>query len=128
MNKAALQISAILGGLGVILGAFGAHKLKELIPNPDLIASWETGVRYQMYHAIMIAVVAILQNYFKSGLLQYTIWMFLTGIILFSGSIYLLVFLKGVQNIGLNGLGIITPIGGVFLIIGWLLMLLGLKK
>lgn len=128
MNKLALQFSAILGALGVILGAFGAHKLKEIIPNPDLLASWETGVRYQMYHAIMIAVVAILQNYFKSNLLQYAIWMFLIGIILFSGSIYLLVFLKGVHDIGLRGLGIITPIGGVFLIIGWLMMLLGLKK
>jgi uncharacterized membrane protein YgdD (TMEM256/DUF423 family) len=128
MNKLALQIAAIFGGLGVILGAFGAHKLKEIITDPKLINSWETGVKYQMYHAIMIAIVAILQSTFKSSLLQYSIWMFVTGIILFSGSIYLLVFLQGTQNIGLKGLGIITPIGGVILILGWLFILLGLKK
>lgn len=128
MNKLALQISAVLGALGVILGAFGAHGLKKIITDTDLIASWETGVRYQMYHAIMIAVVAILQSYFKSNLLQYAVWMFLTGIILFSGSIYLLVYLKGTQNIGLGGLGAITPIGGIFLILGWLMIFFGLKK
>jgi uncharacterized membrane protein YgdD (TMEM256/DUF423 family) len=128
MNKIGLQIAGILGAMGVILGAFGAHKLKQIIPDDNLIASWETGVKYQMYHAIMIAVVAILQSQFKSPLLNYSIWSFLIGVILFSGSIYALVLLKGTQNIGLGGLGLITPLGGVVLILGWLFIIFGLKK
>lgn len=128
MNKSGLQIAAIIGAIGVVLGAWGAHGLKKVITDQELIASWETGVRYQMYHAIMIAVVAILQSYFQSKNLQYAIWSYLIGIILFSGSIYTLVLLKGTQNIGLGGLGMLTPIGGLFLILGWLLIFFGLKK
>lgn len=128
MNKGNIQLAAILGALGIVLGAYGAHGLEKIITDPKLLASWETGVKYQMYHAFMIAIVGILQSYYKSSILKYAVIAFLVGILLFSGSIYILVLLKGTQNIGLNGLGIITPIGGLILIVGWLMILLGLKK
>jgi len=128
MNAKGIKIAAIIAALGVAIGAFGAHGLQKMITDPKLLDSWETAVKYQMYHAFAIAIVAILQYKFTSKLLANAIPVFVLGILLFSGSIYTLVFLKGTSEIGLGGLGIITPIGGVLLIVGWLMMLFGVKS
>ncbi len=121
-------MAAIIAALGVVLGAFGAHKLQEIITDQKLLNSWETGVRYQMFHAIGIALVGIIQSQFKAKIFNTSIILFLLGIILFSGSIYTLVLLKATSSIGLGGLGIITPIGGVLLVLAWVLTAIGLTK
>lgn len=128
MKQSAVIIGALLCAIGIILGAFGAHALQNIVPDPKYIVSWESGVRYQMYHGLAIIIVAILRRYFKSPLLGTATMLMLVGTILFSGSIYLLVFLKSTASIGLGGLGIITPIGGVILVISWLLLIIGVFK
>lgn len=121
-----LRLSAISGMIAVILGAFGAHKLKELI-SPEDIAVYETGIRYQFYHSFALLAVGILLYLKPSSLLIKSGYSFAIGILLFSGSIYGL-SLRNASNVNLNWLGPITPIGGLFLILGWLLLLLSLKN
>lgn len=128
INKTTIIIGSVLCAIGIILGAFGAHALQNIVPDPKYITSWESGVRYQMYHGIAILIIAILRKYFQSPLLSTATMLMLVGILLFSGSIYLLVFLKSTATIGLGGLGIITPIGGVILILAWLLLIVGVIK
>ncbi|MBO9618918.1 MAG: DUF423 domain-containing protein [Niabella sp.] len=123
MHKLYLSIGAAVAGLGVILGAFGAHKLKEIAP--DAVPTFQTGVQYQMYHAIALILVAIVYEKFPVKMLSWAGAAFLIGIILFSGSLYALTALKATGKVGLGGVGIITPIGGLFFIAGWVCFLLG---
>jgi uncharacterized membrane protein YgdD (TMEM256/DUF423 family) len=117
MNKSAILLGSIFAMTGVILGAFGAHYLKTIF-TPELLTSFETGVRYQMYHAFALLISGILASFFQTKL-NAIIWLFSLGILLFSGSIYTLCIIKGTMQIGLGGLGILTPIGGVLLIAAW---------
>ena len=122
MHKLFLSLGTALAGLGVILGAFGAHKLKEIAP--DSVTTFQTGVQYQMYHAFALIAVAIV---FEKFPIKWMIWAggaFLIGILLFSGSLYALSILKATGKVGLGGVGIITPVGGLFFIVGWILFLL----
>lgn len=128
LNKTALVAAIIFAMLGVIIGAFGAHKLKEIITDTSLLNSFETGVRYQIYHALALGLAAVIYAFYPNSTIQMGIYAFIVGIVLFSGSIYLLVMLKSTQDIGLGKLGLITPIGGLFLIVGWLLLLIGIYK
>lgn len=108
-----LFVGSLFGGLGVILGAFGAHALKARLA-PELLATFETGVRYQIYHALALLAVALLYACRPAkGLLTATGWLFVAGTLLFSGSLYVLVL--G----GIRWVGAITPVGGTALIIGW---------
>ena len=84
IHKIFLQIGSLYALLGVILGAFGAHALKEQL-TPDRLASFETGVRYQMYHALALLVVALLFQYLDERLLRIVGWLFAIGVLLFSG-------------------------------------------
>ncbi|MCF3111940.1 DUF423 domain-containing protein [Niabella sp. CC-SYL272] len=118
MHRAFLSLGAALSGLGVILGAFGAHKLKQIAP--DSVPTFQTGVQYQMYHAIALILVAILFEKYPVKLMSWAGIAFLVGILLFSGSLYALAALKATGKVGLGGLGIVTPIGGLFFIAGWL--------
>lgn len=127
MNKKTLCIAAVSGALAVILGAFGAHGLKQLVP-PETVTTFETGVRYQFYHTFALLFTGILFEKFSGKQLSLAASFFLTGIILFSGSLYLLTALKANNTVGLSGIGIVTPIGGVFLILGWLMLLIALMK
>lgn len=127
MHKGFLTIAAWLGALTVALGAFGAHGLKKLVP-PETVASFETGVRYQFYHVIALFLVAILFEKFSQTWLRRAAISFLLGILLFSGSLYLLTALKATDQVGLGGIGIITPIGGVFFIAGWICLALAVNK
>ena len=127
MNRNFLSIAALLGALCVVLGAFAAHKLRE-IASPDTVAVFETGVRYQFYHVFALLMVALLSEKFSN---KWMIWAgncFITGIILFSGSLYMLTALKIADNTHLNYVGIATPIGGVFFIAGWFFLWLGVSK
>lgn len=130
MHKGFLQTAAILGALAVALGAFGAHGLKKIVP-PETVTTFETGVRYQFYHVFALLAVAILFGSFPGKNLQYAGICFIAGIVLFSGSLYILTALQATKTVGLRGIGAITPIGGLFFIIGWIflfLAVLGAKK
>lgn len=126
MHKRFLTWGALLAGLAVALGAFGAHGLKKLVP-PETVATFETGVRYQMYHALALLLVGLIAERLPSVWLKRAAWCFLIGILLFSGSLYLLTALKATDSVGLGGLGIITPIGGVFFIAGWVCLAVGVR-
>lgn len=116
----------VLGALAVGLGALGAHALKEVL-TPNQLASYLTGVRYHILHVIVILVITALQSYFKPKAFTWAIRLFFAGIILFSGSIYVL------STKDLSGwewarvLGPVTPIGGLLLISGWLTSAAGLN-
>lgn len=126
MHKRFLTWGSLLAGLAVALGAFGAHGLKKLVP-PETVATFETGVKYQMYHALALLLVGLIAERLASVWLKRAAWCFLTGILLFSGSLYLLTALKATDSVGLGGLGIITPIGGVFFIAGWVCLVVGVR-
>lgn len=109
---------AFLGMLAIILGAFGAHALKKTL-SEDQLKSFETGVKYQMYHAIVLLLLGF--NFQFSTSAMY--WCFTLGVLLFSFSIYGLV-LSDAKGKKLKFLGPITPIGGLLFVIGWLLLIL----
>jgi len=122
-----LVSGAVLAGIAVILGAFGAHGLKKLV-GPETVTTFQTGVQYQMYHALALFLLGILYQQFSNNMLQYAGWFFIGGIVLFSGSLYLLSIMKAREVVGLSGIGIITPIGGLLFIAGWVLLILGMLK
>ncbi|MFT3824621.1 MAG: DUF423 domain-containing protein [Chitinophagaceae bacterium] len=127
MHKGFLRAAALLGALAVILGAFGAHGLKKLV-GPDVVSTFETGVRYQFYHVFALLAVAILFEKFHHKCLKYAGIFFITGIVLFSGSLYIMTAFNAANMVGIRGIGIVTPIGGVFFIAGWLAMFWGMRK
>jgi uncharacterized membrane protein YgdD (TMEM256/DUF423 family) len=127
MYKIYLALGTILAGLAVILGAFGAHGLKQIVP-AETVASYQTGVQYQMYHAFALLIVGVLAERMSSSLLSYAGVFFVAGIVLFSGSLYLLASLKAMNKVGVSGIGLITPVGGIMFIIGWILLLIAVLK
>jgi uncharacterized membrane protein YgdD (TMEM256/DUF423 family) len=127
MHKGFLQTAAILGLLAVALGAFGAHTLKQYIQE-DALNTFETGVRYQFYHALALLAVGMLLEKFPNKQLRSAGYCFIWGVVLFSGSLYALTALKATSTVGLSGIGIVTPLGGVLFILGWLFLLLGVRK
>jgi len=127
MHKGFLVWAAALGALAVVLGAFGAHKLKELVP-PETVSTFQTGVTYQFYHVFALLAVGILYAQIPAPQLIWAGRCFIIGILLFSGSLYLLTALKMTNNVGLRGVGIITPIGGLVFIAGWISLLLAVLK
>jgi uncharacterized membrane protein YgdD (TMEM256/DUF423 family) len=107
-----LQIASVLGAVGVVLGAFGAHALKARLAAESL-ASWQTAVQYHLIHAVALLALALFEM--QSGRsIQLPAWLFSLGIALFSGSIYLLVLTQQ------RWLGPLTPLGGLSFIAGWL--------
>ena len=127
INTGLIQTAALLGALGVILGAFGAHGLKSKVP-PEAISVFEVGVRYQVYHVFAIALTGLLYGVGHKNRLKWAGRLFILGIILFSGSLYALTFAMGAANPALLKLGIITPLGGVCFIAGWLLLAFSFGK
>jgi uncharacterized membrane protein YgdD (TMEM256/DUF423 family) len=127
MNKNFLSIAALLGALSVALGAFAAHKLREMV-SPDAVAVFETGVRYQFYHVFALLFVALLSERISN---KWMIWAgncFIMGIVLFCGSLYALTALKIAESSHLLVVGILTPVGGVFFIAGWLFLWIGVTR
>ncbi len=129
MHKKFLALGAGLSGLAVAAGAFGAHGLQRVTSDPKILQIYQTAVQYQGWHALALILVAILfSGTGNHKLLQYTGYCFLTGIILFSGSLYLLTLLK-IKESGMSRMiGPVTPIGGLFFIAGWILLLLAVLK
>lgn len=127
MHKGFLIAASLLGALSVALGAFAAHGLRRVL-SPEQVATFETGVRYQFYHTFALLAVAIVYEKFSGGLMQWAGICFLAGILLFSGSLYLMTALRATEWVGVNKLGIITPFGGLFFIAGWMLMLIAFVR
>jgi uncharacterized membrane protein YgdD (TMEM256/DUF423 family) len=118
MDRTFLLLGAIFGFLGVAFGAFGAHALRSRL-SPDMLAVFETGVRYQMYHTLAVLIVAAAIGRIGSAqLLVVAGWVFVAGIVLFSGSLYALTLT------GVTTLGAVTPIGGLLFLIGWVCLAL----
>jgi uncharacterized membrane protein YgdD (TMEM256/DUF423 family) len=122
MHKGFLKIAALIGALGIMLGAFAAHAIKSRVA-ADVLQIFETGVRYQMYHCFAIFVTAILYKEFPTKNIVWAGKLFLIGIIIFSGSLYLLTYIKAIGADNFLWLGAVTPFGGIAFIAGWLLLL-----
>jgi uncharacterized membrane protein YgdD (TMEM256/DUF423 family) len=127
MHRTYIKIAAMLGALTVIMGAFGAHKLKELI-SPEILSSYQTGITYQFYHTLALLAVGILYKRYQNQWMEWAGRLFLLGMILFCGSLYLLTALQATKEIGLEGFGILTPIGGLLLVAGWISFFLGVPS
>ncbi|OBX24755.1 uncharacterized membrane protein YgdD (TMEM256/DUF423 family) [Gelidibacter algens] len=125
MNRIILTTAAIFGIIAIALGAFGAHGLKQLI-SVDAQLTFETGVRYQMYHALLLLFVGT-TSLIKEKLKAIIYYLVVFGVFLFSGSIYGLATMA-VTNIDFKSVGFITPIGGLLLIISWVVMLINFLK
>lgn len=127
MYKPAMIGGALFAAIAVILGAFGAHALKEIL-EPHELVTFETGVKYQMYHAFALLVTGMIYKNMPAKTFSFAATCFIIGILLFSGSLYLLTFLKANDMVGLGGFGLLTPIGGVFFIAGWIVLCVGLLQ
>ena len=121
MDRFFFSAGAIAAFVAVALGAFGAHSLKEKL-SPDMLAIFEVGVRYQMYHALGLLALAWAMTRWPEADLNNAGWAFIIGSIIFSGSLYLL------STTGVRWLGAITPIGGLAFLAGWAILIWSLNK
>lgn len=128
MHKNYIAFAALFGGLAVLLGAFGAHGLEDLTTDPKIIHGFQTGVQYQMIHALALLAVGIMYEKFPETQMKWAASCFIAGIILFSGSLYLLTILQIQESNVVKIAGPITPVGGLFFIVGWLFLFLAAKK
>lgn len=127
MHKDFIKTGALLAALSIILGAFGAHALKEIFTG-GILQVFETAVRYQMYHAFALLIVGILYKEFANKQILLAGYFFIAGIVLFSGSLYALCCIEYQQLSSLLWIGAITPLGGLCFITGWLLLFAGTVK
>ncbi|MBM4169999.1 MAG: DUF423 domain-containing protein [Ignavibacteria bacterium] len=121
MTRRFFILGAIFGFIGVAAGAFGAHILRDYL-DADRISLFETGVRYQMYHAFALLLIGFARRRYDHRALFWSGWCFAIGIVLFSGSLYALAVT------GMRWLGMIAPAGGISFLMGWLLFAWGLWK
>ena len=127
MHKTFLSLGALFGGIAVALGAFGAHSLKNIVSS-DVVSVFQTGVQYQMYHTLALLVVAIVYERLPNQWIRWSGYLFSFGILLFSGSLYLITALKAEEKSIPVFIGAVTPLGGLLFILGWLSLLIGLFK
>lgn len=120
-TKHIFTLGAGLAGLAVMIGAFGAHFLKNLI-STDMLVVFETGNRYQMYHSIALFIAGWGMKNFQLPIFEYAAWCFLAGIVLFSGSLYVLAVT------GITWLGVLTPLGGITFLAGWVCLFIGFHR
>lgn len=113
MDRTFLALGALSAAVSVAAGAFGAHALRARL-SPDLLAVFETGARYQMFHALALVAVAWAWTRFPGPAVTWAGWLFVAGTVLFSGSLYALTLT------GVRALGAVTPFGGVAFIAGWI--------
>lgn len=115
MDRAFFMMGAILAGFGVAAGAFGAHALRARL-TAEMLSVFETGVRYHLIHALALLAVAWAATRWPGPATSAAGWLFLVGILLFSGSLY------GLSLSGIRALGAVTPVGGAAFITGWLVL------
>lgn len=127
MHRKFITTGALLGAIAVALGAFGAHGLKKIVSS-ETVQTFQTGVQYQMYHALALLLTGLLYEKCSQRFARIAGTLFVTGIILFSGSLYLLTAGKAAETTTLDKAGIITPFGGVAFIAGWLFLFIAAMK
>lgn len=126
MNRRIILTASFFGGLAVILGAFGAHSLKSLI-SADALSIWTKGIEYQFYHTFALLFLSTFAR-FRTKLVDFSYYCFTIGTVFFSGSLYLLAT-REISHIGfVNFIGPITPIGGLFLVAGWVILFFAALK
>ena len=128
MNKIFLISASLFGALAVALGAFGAHGLEKLTTDSKILHGFQTGTQYQVYHALALLAVAILYDKFPVKAMKWAGYSFIAGIILFSGSLYLLTILRIQESPAVKFVGPVTPLGGLCFIAGWLLLLVAVIR
>ncbi|WP_291159863.1 DUF423 domain-containing protein [Gemmatimonas sp. UBA7669] len=121
MERTFLMLGALSGAIAVAAGAFGAHALQSRV-EPRLVEVFETGARYQMFHALALLAVAWATTRWPGSLTTASGWLFVAGTVVFSGSLYAMTFT------GIRALGAITPIGGVCFIAGWVCLALAARN
>lgn len=121
MDKLFFLAGCLFSFLGVAAGAFGAHALKSRIA-PDLLTVFEVGVRYQMYHALSLLALAWASTKWPNSFVTSSGFLFMSGIVLFSGSLYIL------SLTGVRAWGAVTPVGGLLFLLGWVFLALGILK
>ena len=118
-----IQTAAVFGTLAVIFGAFGAHALEELLVSTGRLDTYETAVNYHFYHSLALLLIGVLYHLFpEKKRLNYSAIFFIVGILIFSGSLYILCLSQ------LTWLGAITPLGGLSFILGWVMLLFSFGK
>jgi len=126
MHKGLIKTAAFTGALSVALGAFAAHGLKKYF-SADILSVFETAVRYQFYHVFALVAAGILYGTYPSAKMKWAGYLFITGIILFSGSLYLLCYVKA-EQLPMEWIGAITPFGGLAFIAGWLMLFAAITR
>ena len=127
MHKKFVATCALLGAIAVAFGAFRAHGLKEIVSS-ETVQTFQTGVQYQMYHALALLLTSLLYEKCHPKFARIAGGLFIIGIILFSGSLYVLTAGRAAETVSLDKVGIITPFGGVAFIAGWLFLFLSAIK
>ena len=122
MQQTILLIASALGAVAVMLGAFGAHSFKSILEANGTLETFNTAVKYHFFHTLAMILVALLMDKYASKLLEYSAISMLAGIVLFSGSLYILA-LSGVTK-----WGVVAPFGGLAFIVGWVLLFAGVYK
>lgn len=122
MNKKIIQIAAVFGMAAVIIGAFGAHILEPYLIKINRLGTFETAVRYHFYHTLALVFISVLSFHIQSKWLKWSALFFIAGIVIFSGSLYMLCLTNT------PWLGAVTPIGGVSFIFGWFCIIPSIKK
>lgn len=116
MAKQFIQWGSIFAFLGIALGAFGAHILKEKL-SENMMAAYQTGILYHLIHAVALVLVGVISQWLKTNTwVQWSGWLFIAGILLFSGSLYVM------SLTGIRGLGAVTPFGGLAFLAGWIML------
>ena len=126
-NRLYVRTAAILGALAVVIGAFGAHALKDVL-KPEQLTGFETGSRYHFYHVFALVLTGILYKRYHNMNLKRAAQFFIAGIALFSGSLYASTLLQAMGTNGLGRFSLLTPMGGLLLVIGWIYLLLGVPS
>jgi len=121
-QRTTLLVASLMGAITVILGASGAHSLKPLLTELGKVDTYELANRYQFFHVLAMLAVGILMNFYPAKQLRWSALFFLLGILCFSGSLYAMCFIH------MRALGPVTPIGGLFFILGWASLAWGITK
>jgi len=127
MHKRFVVTGSVLGAIAVALGAFGAHGLKKIVP-AETVQTFQTGVQYQMYHALALLIAGLLYEKCSQRFVKIAGTLFIIGVILFSGSLYVLTAGKAAETAALDKAGIITPLGGLAFIGGWLFLFISVVR
>jgi uncharacterized membrane protein YgdD (TMEM256/DUF423 family) len=123
-NRIFVKLAGFLGAITVMIGAFGAHYLKQYL-TPDQMATYQTAVSYQFYHVLALLATGMLYKRYRTQAMNRAGQFFIYGILLFCGSLYMSIFLTVIGKGGLGMFAFVTPLGGLLLIIGWLLLMTG---